>query len=217
VIDIRHWLLDAAVEFAIPVRILGALNVGEILNRKPHGLAKADLALCLEELIERGEIELCRHLKRRQPEVSTHLTNEEISRLLGEDRWAMSAPWSYRLTPLGGAEWEEWAKPQWSRYSRTCSWDNFGEIGAATKSVAHELFELEESILRECAIVPGSIRRRIFRNWQATYWKTLPEGHLIAFRTRPLKKEEGIPASNAKQSRWIELDKFYLRPADCGF
>jgi hypothetical protein len=214
-IDIRHWLLDAAVELAIPLRILGAPNVGEILNRKTHGLSTSDLAMHLDELIERSEIEIFTYCNGQQ--VRARPCNDEIVRLLSEDRWEKSVPWFYRLTPLGGAEWEGWAKPQWSRYNATCSWDNFNEIGAATESVAEELLELEEHVLRECAIIQESIRRRVFRNWQATYWKTLPEGHLIACRTKPLTEGNRAVTPDDRWARWVELGQFYLRPADCGF
>lgn len=215
--DIRHWLLDAAAELAIPLRVLGAPNAGEMLNRKPPGLDRTDLALRLEELIARGEIEFCRCIEQRKYEVCPPIRTLEIVRLLTEERWQNSELWFYRLTQSGGAAWERWAKPQWSRYVTTCRWDNFIEIGAASESVANELLELEDDLLWESAIVQGSVRRKAFRRWQATYWKTLPEGYLVAFRTRPLPEQERTARSEAKWTRSIELRKFYLRPADCGF
>lgn len=214
-IDIRHWLLDAAVELTIPLRIVGAPNAGEILNRKGPGLNRSDLAICLEELMLRGEIETLMHANGET--VHRRLCNAEIREALAEDRWSRSESWSYGLTARGGAEWERWARPQWSRYNRTCSWKNFQMIGAATEGVARQLLELEEYILCDCAIIQESIRRRAFRNWRATYWKTLPDGHLIAFRTRPLPEEQRIAAPDAKWAQWLELDEFYSRPPDCGF
>jgi len=38
-IDVRIWLLDAAVELGVDIRTLAAPNMGEVLNRKPHGHA----------------------------------------------------------------------------------------------------------------------------------------------------------------------------------
>jgi hypothetical protein len=169
----------------------------------------------LADVVGRGEIEIFQRVNGQ--EMRARLGNEEIIRLLAEGRWAKSEPWCYRLTQRGGAAWEDWAKPQWSRYNTACNRDNLHTIGAATETVARQLLELEEFVLRECAIIQRSIRRRVFRNWRATYWKTLPEGHLIAFRTRPLPEEEWRPIPDAKWSRWVDLRQFYLHPTDCGF
>lgn len=213
-IDARIWLLDAAAEIGVDIRTLAAANVGEILNRKPHGHPPEAIAGVLAQMIEAGEIAVLRDFRRTaQPRA---VSEAQIADLLFEPREGGRPSW-YRLTERGGAEWEAWAKPQWSRYSSGGSRNNKSAILAATASVAEELLGLEEYLEHQRTIVPGSIRRRTFRNWRATYWKTLPEGHLIAFRTRPQPRSEWSPMPHREWARWVDLRRFYLKPADCGF
>jgi hypothetical protein len=213
-IDARIWLLDAAVELGVDLRTLAADNIREVLNRKPHGHPPEALALILAQMCADGEIILDGDLNweaRKRP-----FSDTEIIDLMQEWRTPHRRSW-YRLTERGGAAWEAWAKPQWSRYNTSCSRENIGAIGAATACVAEELLRLEEYLEHQRVIVAGSIRRRSFHNWRATYWKTLPEGHLIAFRTRPQRRSEWSPMPHREWARWVDLRKFYLKPADCGF
>ena len=83
--------------------------------------------------------------------------------------------------------------------------------------MAEERLEIEEYRHEDREIIRTSIRRRIFPNWRATYWKTLPEGHLIAFRSKPLPRPQWAPMSHRNWARWVDAEKFYLKPADCGF
>ena len=211
-IDPRIWLLDAAVEHGIDIRTLTAPNAGEILNRKPHGHSPEEIALILARMVDDGEILLEGDFGR----LGETFTPAQVLELMAEPRTPHRRLW-YRLTERGGAEWETWARPQWSRYNSSCSRENISAIGAATASVAEELFGIEEYLNHQHLIVPGSIRRRTFRNWRATYWKTLSEGHLIAFRTRPQSRSEWSPMPHREWARWVDLRRFYLRPADCGF
>jgi hypothetical protein len=212
-IDARIWLLDAAVELGVDLRTLAAANVGEVLNRKPHGHSPEALARVLARMSEDGEI-LIEAFGRSACDAA--FTEAQLLDLMHEPRTSGRRFW-YRLTERGGAAWESWARPQWSRYNTSCSWQNMAAIGAATASVAEELLRLEEFLEHQRAIVPGSIRRRTFDNWRATYWKTLPEGHLIAFRTTPQPRSEWSPMPHLEWAHWVDLRKFYLRPADCGF
>ena len=213
-IDARLWLLDAAVELGLDIRTLAASNVGEIHNRTPHGHPPEAIASVLARMSADGEILFHRGFPRNAP--AETLDEAQIRGLLAEPRETGRPCW-YRLTERGGAEWEQWAKPQWSRYNVSCGRRNISAIGAATASVAEELLGLEDYLEHQRVIVPGSIRRRTFRDWRATYWKTLPEGHLIAYRTRPRPRSEWSPMPHREWARWVDLRKFYLRPADCGF
>ena len=207
-------MLDAAVEHGVDIRTLAASNVGEILNRKPHGHPPEAIAGVLARMSADGEILFHRDFARTAP--AEAFDEPQLLALLAEPR-ATGRPSWYRLTERGGAEWEAWARPQWSRYNTSCGRGNLAAIGAATASVAEELLGLEEYLEHQRVIVAGSIRRRAFRNWRATYWKTLPEGHLIAFRTRPQPRSEWSPMPHREWARWVDLRKFYLKPADCGF
>lgn len=211
-IDPRIWLLDAAVEHGVDLRTLAVPNAGEILNRKPHGHSPEEIAHILVQMVEDGEL----LLEGDSGRLEETFTAAQLLDLMAEPRTAHHRSW-YRLTERGGAHWEAWARPQWSRYNIGCSRENIGAIGAATASVAEELLGIEEYLNHQHVIVPGSIRRRTFRNWRATYWKTLPEGHLIAFRTRPQPRSEWSPMPHREWARWVDLRRFYLRPADCGF
>jgi len=208
------WLLDAAVLHGVDLRTLAAPNAGEILNRTPHGQTAGELAGVIGRMIRAGEITVHREFGRDPPPVDP--ADPQLLAMLLEGR-ETRRPSFYRLTARGSAEWEAWAKPQWSRFSTGGSRNNKAAILAASASVAEELLGLHEYLHHEEAIVEGSIRRRASRNWRATYWKTLAEGHLIGFRTRPRPKSEWSPMPHREWARWVDLRKFYLKPADCGF
>jgi len=213
-IDARIWLLDAAVELGVNIRVLAAPNVGEVLNREPHGHSPAEIAHILARMVEEGEITVHREFGQGAPAAPP--CEGEIVEMLFEAR-EIRRPSFYRLTGRGGAAWEAWAKPQWSRYNSSCERDRRVAIVAATVAVAEELLELHEFVRHDEAIVEASIRRRTLRNWRATYWKTLPEGYLVAFRTRSHSKSERRPSPYREWARWVDLRRFYLKPADCGF
>ena len=210
-IDARLWLLDTAAEDSVPVDWLTAPNLGEALNRKPHGHSPQSLARTMAQMVRDGEIVLSRFRLDAPPQWGP-MAEADVRSIVIKRR-----NYSYRLTERGGAEWEAWARPQWSRYNRNCSRDNFNVIGAATARVAEQLLELEEYLHDDRAIVSNSIRRKVYRNWRATYWKILPEGHVIAFRSRPVDRGEWAPMSYRAWARWVDARKFYLKPADCGF
>lgn len=162
-IDARIWLLDAAVEQGIDIRALAASNMCEVLNREPHGHSPTAVALVLARMVEEGDITLHRDSSPITPAVAASQT--QIVETLSEPR-KTRRPSFYRLTERGGAEWEEWAKPQWSRYNTSCGRSGRTAIAAATASVAEELLELHEYLCHDEVIVERSIRRRTFRNWR---------------------------------------------------
>jgi hypothetical protein len=213
-IDARIWLLDAAVELGVDIRTLAAPNMAEVLNRKPHGHSLPATASILARMVKQGEITIHREFSRTAPAVAA--SEAHIMEMLAEPR-EPRRPSFYRLTERGGAEWEAWAKPQWSRFNMSCGRNRRTAIGAATAAVAEDLLGLHEYLHHDEAIVECSIRRRTFRNWRATYWKTLPEGHLIAFCIRPQPRSEWSPMPHREWARWVGLRNFYLKPADCGF
>jgi hypothetical protein len=115
----------------------------------------------------------------------------------------------YRLTPTGGAEWERAARPDWGRYVERS--EERHDDGAP---VEHEI--LSPSAARAEAyldFVRGdrlwygpvsneSIARDVIRPWEATYWKTLPEGHRIRFRTGPGPERMPTPDEMLRRVRW---------------
>jgi hypothetical protein len=99
VIDVHYWLLDAAVEHGVHLPTLVAPRVGEILNRKPHGLPPDEIAAILALMLDDGDITLDGDLA--LPREANGFTGTQILDL-------MSNPgrcW-YQLTERGGAEWE---------------------------------------------------------------------------------------------------------------
>ncbi|HYI46965.1 MAG TPA: hypothetical protein VEX35_00720 [Allosphingosinicella sp.] len=213
-IDARIWPLDAAVEHGVDIRTLAAPDMGEVLNRRPHGHSSLAIARILAQMVEEGEITVHREFGPAAPAVA--LCEGQIGEMLSESR-DTKRPSFYRLTEHGGAEWEVWAKPQWSRYSTSCGRKRRTAIGAATAAVAEELLGLHEYLHHDEVIVERSIRRRTFHRWHATYWKTLPEGHLIGFRTHSRLRSEWSPMPHREWARWVDLRKFYLKRAGCGF
>lgn len=213
----HHWLLDAALEFPVPLAVLGAANFEEALNRPHHGCAIEEIAHSISILANRGEVRIRTGRADRSGSKAQSLSEEHILDRIKRPPLGDELSW-YELTARGGAAWEGWARPDWGRYNDNCerivenSASCFTALLAANESIAEELLELERQLNQERIVIDDSIKRRVLRQWRATYWKTLPQGHLIAFRTSPRADRLSRARPQSAWNRWCALRRWYERP-----
>ncbi len=198
----EYWLLDTAVDTKYPLDWLVAEDIEIVFNRSGHGLTPNELLTLLTRLFAHGD--LLAQL-RIGPETFQPVepTVEQItSALTGEFRM------DYGLTVQGGARWEAYSAPDWSRYIDAGYFGDSltGEVAAGTRRAAEQYLALEPFI-SSSSIVPNSVQWETLAPWQATYWKVLPEGHRATFRYvedttvrmhDPMRDEE-----------WMRLLKWY--------
>lgn len=201
----RLWLLDTAVELRVPLHWLAAPNVGEMLNRRGHGLSPGTMAALVQEMVDQGELAIKLEAG-MQPDTAA-LDTKRILSLMTHSSDAHQACW-YGMTPAGGAIWERHAHPDWSRFSTCCL---EGESGEAWLEAAGQ--ERAEELVRFLSDLTGATieitRADVLGPWEATYWKTLPRGHRLGLRTDRLQDGEWLPAAVA--GRWSERRRWRKR------
>ncbi|AFE06859.1 hypothetical protein COCOR_06311 [Corallococcus coralloides DSM 2259] len=173
------WLLDAVVELSENLAVLRSPDLELITNRRTHGLEARELAPMLASLCEAGLIWV------------KHLETDALARTLPEIESALAVSsctpgrysgfW-YGLTPEGGAVWESLARPDWSRYSTGWSDGEEHFIEAGARELAEEEFARASSRPSR-VLVPGSAVWTVMRPWSATYWKTMPVGFQVRYRS----------------------------------
>jgi hypothetical protein len=112
---------------------------------------------------------------------------------------------SYVLTTQGGRRWEEVSKPDWSRYT-FIGGSEMMFINAGDRRIAEEYLELYPHLTGDIIIVADSVEWEVMQPWRATYWKTIPVGYRIRFRTTSKKLE---PSPDWVHERWSALSKWY--------
>lgn len=166
----EYWLLESVAEYRVPLACLVDPRLDEALNKPPHGLSRAELLDTLERLVARGFV-------RATNEQEELVTRDELSAALAEGQWDRKS--DYGLTRAGGAAWEAFAAPNWSRrldssndgdarYEVICA--DRGWLEAYLTALRRE-GTLDESTLVYDQVVP----------WSATYWRELPRGHRARF------------------------------------
>ncbi|RKG54109.1 hypothetical protein D7X30_29415 [Corallococcus sp. AB011P] len=202
------WFLDAVVELRENLAVLGSPNIEVITNRRPHGLEARELAPMLASLCEAGLIRV-KHsetdaLARTLPEIESALAMSSCAPGRYSGFW-------YGLTPEGGAVWESLTRPDWSRYSK--GWSDGDEhcFEAGGHELAGEEFAREASRPSR-VLVPGSAVWTVMRPWSATYWKTVPVGFQVRYRSTRGKWDrvaEGIwEKRHPVQRPWYEQPAF---------
>jgi hypothetical protein len=183
----EYWILESAVEHAVPMCWLASKNLGALLNKRTgHGLERPALVDTVEYLIGRGWIGVDRWSGESFEGTHTGaLERAEIETALDELR--LENPLTqYGLTAEGGRIWESFAQPNWDAYLEVFS--NYRPNGRRERGVATSatLWRVEK-FLKNAHYMghffdPERVRLRVLRPWQATYWKILPEGHRAVYR-----------------------------------
>ena len=172
----EYWLMDSVVEGWCPLVWLVAENVGEILNRRDHGLNRDELMSVLNRLFRQGDL-LAQPMRQSSEKEVFIPTESEI-----EAAFSHRLNCCYGLTLQGGARWEAVSQPRWERYVYNTVYfePQKGEIIASDRDLVEQFDSLTQHD-SDTAIVPGSRRWDVLRPWQATYWKELPVGHRLSF------------------------------------
>jgi hypothetical protein len=88
----------------------------------------------------------------------------------------------YMLTAKGGSQWESLSNPNWDWCISGSLWEN---SEAKYLHIAEQNLEFIRYAFNSQPIL-SSKTYQVLRPWQATYWKTLPEGHRIEYQTQDL-------------------------------
>ncbi len=116
------------------------------------------------------------------------------------------------LTAQGGASWEAVTRPDWSRFvecstivdfetwERAGTWSMF--IEASSQEKVDEVFGRIDCMGYRC--VDDLITRSLLAPWEATYWKTLAEGHRLEFLVREVEPTGSIshPDWHSRYDYW---------------
>jgi len=160
------------------------------MNKPPHRLQTNDLTNRLLKLMDNELISFEQNEKICYP--SCYLISEfleSISKIpvtklaSGELEWNLLV----QLTAKGGSYWESMFNPQWNRFhihsisfgesEDESNWDL--EYGCLT--LLHRSINIQKQFFN---ILEGEIPVERVSPWQATYWKTLSEGHKASFTVR---------------------------------
>jgi hypothetical protein len=203
----EYWILNAVVEARCPLCWLGGPRPSATFNTiSGHGLSRGELVETLDELSARGWLSADR-CHRNEDRTESHTTpfapdRESIDAVLDEpslDRTVRSCVY-YGLTAEGGAVWEAFASPDWSRYLDTlggsCAEDDQSVCGLARWRIEHYLTLLADE---GYFIDPASMGWSDRVPWEATYWKTFPVGLEAKYRvlSEPTADERDREKRNA--------------------
>jgi hypothetical protein len=173
----EYWLLETAVSMGIPVSPLLLSDQLELAFNKPgHGNNRSQLEAEFKSLAERRFIGFSDGDENRAATIKDVPAGlDGVNELY------------YRLTSDGGANWEAFAAPDWNKFVKhSYSYEDGSEC--------HEVVAVDKSRLRRVFDglhyigvnpKPETIVWTELKPFSATYWKELPEGFRVAFRTTP--------------------------------
>ncbi len=190
----EYWLLTTPVTGAVPLRLTYGppkWHLGQ-WNRPGHSMSEAELAAELHRFRERGWIELFQY---SEFDKSIALPIDEILRAVSARRPHRDDVFGYRLTPAGGARWEELTIPDWSRYYEV---DVDGEVDDPQVTITVETLREEDlDKARRVYLEDGFSYIDLGHEatshvapWHPTYWKTLPDGYRLRFRAWEIGEDD---------------------------
>ena len=208
----EYWILDCALETSTPLCGLVSEQIEELFNRGSHGLSRPELIDLLGRMFGGGDL-VVRELSRRELEKVGELFVPDIRQIEAGLRGERNL--YYSITEQGGAKWEEVSKPEWSRYVSGWKYEDpkeFREGEAA--SMDRELVEEQLSMWSGLGVEIQFFSQKWDRPapWQATYWKSLPEGHRVTFLCRERFRNDFFSRTKVYQ-RWLEkVESWYTNP-----
>ncbi len=201
----EYWVLETVVESLMPLSLLVAENLEELLNKTGHGLAQPALLEALDRLFSTGLLQACQGWE------SEHFfvpTREQIQDAL-QEKGHQNLTY-YGLTAEGGKQWEAFARPRWENflhvsYERLSPTRQRGEFICANQRRLERYFQGIHYLKQQCD--PATVVREELRPWQATYWKQLPLGYCICFECEEVGSFEwdDIPLTYY----WLHDDNWY--------
>jgi hypothetical protein len=194
----EYWILDVVLEWRETIAALEPDDIEMLelsFNRKGHGLSHDQLLDTLHSLFQRGDI-IAEYVKRFHPESSLGLfvpSRREIEKELlsrrnrhGRRHKGLEDGYVYYgLTAQGGAKWEAVSHPDWNlfvdRYGVLDEQDrNWEEIASCNKSLVEQYLE---NALSKGIAIPETVEWEELVPWEATYWKVLPRGYWVRYRS----------------------------------
>lgn len=183
----EYWLLETAIESAIPVLCLDSGNIELFLNKMGHGMDRHLLIRTLSDLLYDGLIQV--YTFGHKDEIYTP-SLEQISAALDEKSQLGVGGMYYQLTKKGAVMWETFAAPEWNLFiDESYGWDeemqqdNIGCLISTNQELLAKYFK--HSNLNGYPVKREHSKWDILRPWQATYWKTLPIGYRVRFEYPP--------------------------------
>ena len=206
----ERWVLEAAVDWKLPVRVITGPDAGQRLNRAHHGLDPEGVIEVLRGLLRQGAIALF-----RDGQGQHHQTEEALRAAVEQGDAGPSPPGSffYGLTPSGGELWEAVAQPDWARYIDA----SYGIDPNDAEVICADPVRLNDYVsskYQKCRPISGTVCRDQVKPWQATYWKMLPLGHRIRYSYDPdeSSRPQGVGRYRLEQAVWYqEANEWFIR------
>lgn len=204
---IRHWLLNLAVEIPVDLHLILPLVQALGLNvRTVPGSDERDYARCIIQLHQSGMIELA-----SQDAADDVNSSNGVARILDRfinlpkydpsvsprhfgpvDKLPSALQVAYKVTALGGQEWERCAKPDWDHF-----------VNGSADYVSGELLSFDkERLIAYMGWFPeifgsliqlDTIKWETQTNFDILYWKQLPVVHRVSFHLRPNYSGGALP------------------------
>jgi hypothetical protein len=176
----EYWLLETVVELGVDLSALTKPHLGESLNKQPHGLSRDQLLADLSRLFAEKLIVA----KTADDRPFTPTPGQIVEALDRTSDDMMRGTW-YFLTPKGGAVWEAFAHPEWTRYVEIypSSDDNcLTEFRCLSLPYLQCFFHAME--LQGPGTGPDTKKQLVLEwdqlePWDATYWKRFPRAHRL--------------------------------------
>jgi len=212
---IKHWLLNAAVEFEIPLTYIFP-EVSQALNVKPiPGCGSDGYASGLVELFDAGMIELSSEVEGDDTRTRTgvlqilnrfRMLSKDDATLRGDGRLLKSYQLrrrprmqvSFRLTALGGEAWERIAQPDWARYVSVSTVSTSGDLISANRDLLVAYMGWYPEVNGE-QIQLKTLGWQTHTNFEIVYWRRLPFVYHASFEVQPAK------------ARWVSEEPNWFR------
>lgn len=219
--NIDFWFLDSVSECRLPVFAVRLPNIGEILNRREHGLSAAEVAGRLRRLLDAGLLAL---FARDCGEPLPPPGDEELEALLeppparGWRPSFLDGDRLYGLTQAGGERWEAAVAADWSRFtaiSMAIEPDRC-EVVAASEARLAEAMSFTGALWDGHCRDPRDARFERLEPWRPVYWKELPLGWRASFPLIRLP-DSGGGRPDPRRSQALERYRRFARwkkPAD---
>lgn len=217
-----YLLLDYISEYAGLLDEFGRPDVDLAMNKPHHRLHAIDLTSRLIKLMEHELISFDQNDKVYSPSFPIILELlESISQTPCTQLSSSELGWNIwvQLTAKGGSYWESFFAPQWNRFHI----HGIGEDEAGTgywnvEYGSRDLLQESIDIWREYLdIQQKDICIEKITPWQATYWKSLPEGYKASFTVKnmdssftPPEQCERLGALHTWRKEW----KFPYQPLE---
>jgi hypothetical protein len=167
----EYWFLDLVISGSYPLHTLIHPDLEIIANRDHHGLSHSELLRTLVNLFEDGSLIGVRYDDYTSIDFLPNYQEVDLA-LKGHDRM------QYKLTTIGGKLWENLSNPNWDWYIADSSDSKALIIEAKYLHIAEQRLKMC-TYIEQWQPILSSRNYQVLRPWQATYWKTLLEGHRI--------------------------------------